>query len=55
MRFLPSLTNWEIFFDLNEVFLKFFKKIFLTAFQGQKKPISHDRDVIGAEIKKPAD
>lgn len=34
VRFLPSLTNWEIFFDLYEVFLRFFKKIFSTTFQG---------------------
>ena len=40
VRFLPSLTNWEIFFDLNEPNLDFFKNIFLTAFQGQKKPIT---------------
>ena len=38
VRFLPSLTNWEIFFDLNEPNLNFFKKTFLTAFQGRKKP-----------------
>ena len=52
VRFLPSLTNWEIFFDLNEPNLDFFKKIFLTAFQGQKTPLSHHEDVIGAEIEK---
>ena len=52
VRFLPSLTNWEIFFDLYEVFLRFFKKIFSTTFQEQKKPLSHLRDVIGAEIEK---
>ncbi|WP_419496194.1 GNAT family N-acetyltransferase [Faecousia sp.] len=34
VRFLPSRTNWEIFFDLYEVFLRFFKKIFSTTFQG---------------------
>jgi hypothetical protein len=38
VRFSPSLTNWEIFFDLNEPNLDFFKKFFLTAFQGQKSP-----------------
>ena len=38
VRFLPSLTNWEIFFDLNEPNLDFFKKTFLTAFLKQKKP-----------------
>ena len=53
VRFSPSLTNWEIFFDLNELNLDFFKKIFLTAFQGQKKPLSHHEDVIGAEIESP--
>lgn len=52
VRFLPSLTNWEIFFDLYEVFLRFFKKIFSTTFQEQKKPLSHHKDVIGAEIEK---
>ena len=46
---MPSLTNWEIFFDLYEVFLRFFKKIFSTTFQEQKKPLSHHKDVIGAE------
>ena len=47
---LPSITNWEIFFDLYEVFLRFFKKNFSTTFQEQKKPLSHHKDVIGAEI-----
>jgi len=51
VRFSPSLTNWEIFFDLNEPNLDFFKNIFLTAFQGQKT-LSHHEDVIGAEIEK---
>ncbi len=52
-----ALTNQlGNFFDLNEPNLDFFKNIFLTAFQGQKKPLSHHEDVIGAEIeKKPAD
>ena len=52
VRFSPSLTNWEIFFDLNKPNFDFFKKIFLTAFQGQKKPLSHHEDVIAAEIEK---
>ena len=52
VRFLPSLTNWEIFFDLYEVFLRFFKKIFSTTFQEQKKHLSHHKGVIGAEIEK---
>lgn len=40
LEVLPSLTNWEIFFDLNEPNLDFFKKIFLTAFQIQKAHIT---------------
>ena len=38
VRFVPSLTNWEIFFDFGKVNFRFFKNIFLTAFQGQKTP-----------------
>jgi len=52
VRFVPSLTNWEIFFDFGKVNFRFFKKIFSTAFQGRKKPLSHHKDVIGAEIEK---
>ena len=53
VREVFALTNQlGNFFDLNEPNLDFFKKIFLTAFQGQKKPLSHHEDVIGAEIEK---
>ena len=38
VRFLPSLTNWEIFFDLYEVFLRFFKKFFRPPFRNKKSP-----------------
>ena len=52
VRFLPSLTNWEIFFDLYEVFFEIFQKTFFDHLSGIKKPLSHHRDVIGAEIEK---
>ena len=53
VREVFALTNQlGNFFDLYEVFLRFFKKIFSTTFQEQKKPLSHHRDVIGAEIEK---
>ena len=54
VREVFALTNQlGNFFDLNEPNFDFFKKIFLTAFQGRKKPLSHHEDVIGAEYKKP--
>ena len=53
VRFLPSLTNWEIFFDLNEPNLDFFKNIFLTAFQGQKNPITSRGGNRGRNRKSP--
>ena len=53
VREVFALTNQlGNFFDLYEVFLRFFKKIFSTTFQEQKKPLSHHKDVIGAEIEK---
>ena len=53
VREVFALTNQlGNFFDLYEVFLRFFKKIFSTTFQEQKKPLSHHGDVIGAEIEK---
>ena len=51
---IPNLKHtWEFILDV--VNFRLFKKIFLTAFQGHKKPLSHHEDVIGAEIEKPAD
>ena len=53
VREVFALTNQlGNFFDLNEPNLDFFKKFFLTAFRGQKKPLSHHEDVIAAEIEK---
>ena len=40
VRFSPSLTNWEIFFDLNEPNLIFLKKIFWPPFWNKKSPLT---------------
>lgn len=54
VRFLPSLTNWEIFFDLYEVFLRFFKKFFYDHLSGIKKaPITSQRCNRGRNRKSP--
>ena len=53
VREVFALTNQlGNFFDFGKVNFRFFKKTFSTAFQGQKKPLSHHEDVIGAEIEK---
>ena len=52
VRFLPSLTNWEIFFDLYEVFLRFFKK-FRPPFRDKKAPITSQRCNRGRNRKSP--
>ena len=50
VREVFALTNQlGTFFGNNK---ENFQKIFSTAFQGQKKPLSHHEDVIGAEIEK---
>jgi len=48
VRFSPSLTNWELF---SEITKRFFKK-FSDRLSGIKKPLSHHKDVIGANIEK---
>jgi len=53
VREVFTLTNQlGNFFRFERTIFGFFQKIFLTAFQGQKKPLSHHEDVIGAEIEK---
>ena len=50
VREVFALTNQlGTFFGNNK---ENFKKIFSTTFQGQRKPLSHHGDVIGAETKK---
>ena len=50
VREVFALTNQlGTFFGNNK---ENFKKIFSTTFQGQRKPLSHHGDVIGAEYKK---
>ena len=52
VREVFALTNQpEIFWFWQSEF-EIFQKIFPTAFQEQKKPLSHHEDVIGAEIEK---
>jgi len=53
VREVFALTNQlGNFFRFVRSFLRFFKKIFSTTFQEQKNPLSHHKDVIGAEIEK---
>ena len=53
VREVFALTNQlGNFFRFVRSFFEIFQKIFLTTFQEQKKPLSHHRDVIGAEIEK---
>ena len=53
VREVFALTNQlGTFFRFERTKFGFFQKIFPTAFQGQKKPLSHHEDVIGAEIEK---
>ena len=50
VREVFALTNQlGTFFGNNK---ENFQKIFSTTFQGQRKPLSHHGDVIGAEIEK---
>ena len=50
VREVFALTNQlGTFFGNNK---ENFQKIFSTTFQGQRKPLSHHEDVIGAEIEK---
>ena len=47
------LTNWEIFFDLNEPNLDFFKKFFRPPFRDKKAPITSQRCNRGRNRKSP--
>jgi len=53
VREVFALTNQlGNFFRFVRSFFEIFQKIFSTTFQEQKKPLSHHKDVIGAEIEK---